>query len=293
MTTIATHSGKFHADDIFAVAVLEIVLDGDVEVIRTRDSEEIKRADYVVDVGHVYDPDKKMFDHHQEGGAGERKNGIPYASFGLVWKQYGEEICGSRKIADIIDEVLAQPIDAADNGIKIDTPIHENLHSYGIHDIVLAYRPTWKESNELYDERFNFLVSLAVKLLEREIAVVKDRVLGWEEVERAYQSVEDKRIIILDEKLPWQECLINKKEPLIVVEPASSEGWHAEATIKSKDDWFERRVYFPEAWAGKRDEELQRASGITDAVFAHRGRFLVVAESKHGALELAKKAVGL
>jgi uncharacterized UPF0160 family protein len=47
---IATHSGKFHADDVWAVAVLDVVFPGS-ELVRTRDPETIRRAVFAVDVG--------------------------------------------------------------------------------------------------------------------------------------------------------------------------------------------------------------------------------------------------
>ena len=51
-TLIATHSGSFHADDVFGVAVLA-ALSPDHRIVRTRDPQEIAPADFVVDVGGV------------------------------------------------------------------------------------------------------------------------------------------------------------------------------------------------------------------------------------------------
>ena len=48
----------------------------------------------------------------------------------------------------------------------------------------------------------------------------------------------------------------------------------------------------PEGWAGLRDKELARVTGVSDAVFAHRNRFMAVAKSKEGAIALAKLALG-
>jgi len=48
--TIITHDGKFHADDVFAVAAL-LILNKDAKVVRTRDSRVILGGDIVVDVG--------------------------------------------------------------------------------------------------------------------------------------------------------------------------------------------------------------------------------------------------
>ena len=47
---VATHNGKFHADDVFAVATLSLVFASEIQVCRTRDEVTIATADIVVDV---------------------------------------------------------------------------------------------------------------------------------------------------------------------------------------------------------------------------------------------------
>ena len=63
---IATHNGKFHADEVFAISLLRrLERFADAEIIRTRDTELLKTADVVVDVGGQYDPSTHRYDHHQ------------------------------------------------------------------------------------------------------------------------------------------------------------------------------------------------------------------------------------
>ena len=81
----STHDGRFHADEIFALAVLKLIFP-DLGITRSRDEIIYKNADIIVDVGHVYEPENLIFDHHQRGFLLKRESGIPYASFGLVWK---------------------------------------------------------------------------------------------------------------------------------------------------------------------------------------------------------------
>jgi hypothetical protein len=50
-----THDGPFHADDVFADAVLRAARD-DVRLTRSRDPAVIADADLVFDVGGSYDP---------------------------------------------------------------------------------------------------------------------------------------------------------------------------------------------------------------------------------------------
>jgi len=61
--TVCTHSGEFHADDVFAVAILKLVF-GDINIVRSRDKTKIAEADIVVDVGEIYDKNENRFDHH-------------------------------------------------------------------------------------------------------------------------------------------------------------------------------------------------------------------------------------
>jgi uncharacterized UPF0160 family protein len=282
-----THNSTFHADDLFATATLSILNKGNIKVIRTRDLKIIKNADYVYDVGGIYDSSINRFDHHQKGGAGIRKNGIPYASFGLVWKTYGEEICGSKEVSDKIEEKLVESIDANDNGINL-FDLKGEVPPYTIQDLLFCFRPSWKEEPG-YDKVFMELVPIAVKIISREIIRTRDEFEANNIVNKAYEESKDKRIIVLDGHYPWGDVLDQYKEVLYVVSVKSGL-WRVEAVRKEKYN-FETRKPFPEIWAGKRDRELVEVTGVSDATFCHNGRFLAVALSKEGAIELARKAL--
>jgi len=290
--TIATHSGNFHLDDICAVATLQLLLaDEEVNVVRTREEKKIADADYVVDVGGTYDPTVNRFDHHQEGFSESRENGIVYASFGLVWKEYGETLCGSTEVADIVDERLVQSIDALDNGIQLSEPKMEGVYEYSLHSAVSAFRPTWKEDEALADERFQTLVTTARELISREIQTAKDWHEGVQHTQSIYEHAKDKRIIILDKRYPWKKILAEKPEPLYVVYPGRVRGYWRVKTVSDSPYDFKNRKPLPKAWAGKRDEALQKVTGVDTAVFSHNERFLIVAKEKEDALQLAKKAL--
>lgn len=287
---IVVHDGKFHADDLFAAAALRMYLKGDCTIVRTRDQKEIDFAEYVIDVGGVYDPGQKRFDHHQKGGAGIRSNGIPYASFGLVWRKYGEEICGDAKIAERIDAKLVCPIDADDNGFSIVQSTNA-VTPYGLQGVLYSMRPTWKEDQSMYDASFMELLSFAEKLITREIIIARDALEAENLVEAAYQNALDKRCIELDKNYPFKEALTAHPEPLYVVSPRSGDTkWKVECVPKNSFG-FENRKSLPEAWAGLRDTDLARISGVPDAIFCHNGRFLCVAKTKEGAWALAKLAL--
>ena len=92
---LATHSGKFHCDEVFAYAVLRLALGlaqpgEDHVLLRTRKPELIETASIVWDVGFAFDAAANRFDHHQRG-APVRADGTPFSSAGLVWQAYGEK----------------------------------------------------------------------------------------------------------------------------------------------------------------------------------------------------------
>ncbi len=293
MTTIVTHNGNYHCDDIFAVATLCLFLGEDVpvEIIRTRDEDIIKKADFVVDVGGYYDENKKVFDHHQNGGAGKRDNGVPYASFGLVWKEYSYELCGDEDVVEELDRKIVQFIDAEDNGVKISKNLFDNIDVYSIHEFFLSFSPTWDEEDVDIDSIFNKCVYIAKEVLKREIKIIKDNKKAEKFVKESYENSKDKRVVVLDRYYPWKDLLTSFSEPLLVIYPSfENSSWHVQAVPKEANI-FESRLSFPQSWAGKRDSELVEATGVKDALFCHNKVFLAVAGSKEGALLLAKKAL--
>ncbi len=54
---------------------------------------------------------------------------------------------------------------------------------------------------------------------------------------------------------------------------------------------FANRKALPEAWAGLQAAELAAVTGVEDAVFCHGARFLAVARSRDGILELVRQAL--
>lgn len=290
--TIVVHSGNFHVDDIFAVATLQIMLgkDTEVSVVRTRDMHEVEKSDYVVDVGWVYDPVRKRFDHHQVGGAGARPNGIPYAAFGLVWKEYGEKICGNWKVAGKIDDFLVQTVDAVDNGVELSQEIIKGVHPYDIVNFFDAFNPDWPEKDQDEDVIFMQMVSIAKLLLEREIIKTKDKIKAREMVEKLYDTNPDKRLIIMDQGYSFQETLSKYPEPLFAVFPRDEIIWLIH-TIRDDANTFKSRKDLPKSWAGKRDKELEEATGVVGANFCHPGRFIAGAETKEAILKMAEIAL--
>lgn len=290
---LVTHNGRFHADDIFACAVLQILLDAEnaeYEIIRTRDTNIISGGDFVFDVGGEYDPARKRFDHHQEGRAGARENGVYYSSLGLIWKEYGSKIAGSKEAADLIEHSLVESIDAGDNGIETYQSIEGRPLPILIQSVFSNFMPTWKEEVGMTYDSFITLAGWAKEIMLREIKNAQDLLEASKAMDEIYTTTPDKRLLILDKRYPWEMLTLKYPEPLyVIVQPAGGD-WKLEAVFV-KEGTFERRAYLPEAWAGKIGEEMGKASGVSDAIFCHNGRQLAIAKSKEGVLALAKLAL--
>ncbi|MBT8438599.1 MAG: MYG1 family protein, partial [Gammaproteobacteria bacterium] len=199
--TIATHNGIFHADDVFSIATLKKIFTS-VNLVRTRDSEIIAEADIVVDVGGQYDADTNRFDHHQRDGAGERKNGIPYSSFGLIWKKFGLQICaGEQAVADAIDAGLVSTIDAIDCG-----HVEGVAEGISLSQTISMFNPSWEEGDDI-DRCFDEAVVFASRILERFMASAKGSVKAKEIVAKAIETAEDPRVIVLEKFTPWKRTV--------------------------------------------------------------------------------------
>jgi len=290
---VAVHDGDFHADDVFAVAILSFYLNKPLKIFRTRDEKILSKMDYNLDVGRFYNPKERKFDHHQEGWSEKRANGILYATSGLVWKEFGAKITGNVDVAQKIDEKIIQTIDAEDNGIEIAKSIFENVMPFCVSDYVYDLNPTWTEKNLDSLKLFLDAVEEAKKILKREIKKAQDCVLGAKKIKEIYTKTENKRILILDDNYAWKKIVSLLPETLFVIqETKENKSWRIKS-VGLNGSQFKYKIYFPESWAGKSGETLAKISGISDAAFCHNGRFMAVAKSKEGAIKLAKLAIEL
>lgn len=288
MKIVAVHNRNFHADDVFAIAILRLVYPK-VKVIRTRDEDKLKQADARVDVGLKYNADNLDFDHHQKGGAGERENGVPYASAGLIWKHYGKKLVSSQEIFEVIDKKIIQFIDANDSGLN--THEVKNISLYTVAEFIRGLNPPWSnQSEKLFDPYFEEAVSIVTKLLEREIesaeGVAKVRRILKEKI-----SKNKKEYLLLDEFLPWKEVLVNESNlKFIVYHDPIEKHWVVRAIPVSLDS-FTNRKDLPKAWAGLSNEELERVSGVKGAKFCHNMLFTALAYSKEASIKMVELAL--
>jgi uncharacterized UPF0160 family protein len=301
---IATHPGCHHADDVFGVAVLQLVFPNN-QVIRTRDSQLIEDAHFAVDVGGVWDAQFGQFDHHQKGFAGARANGVVYASAGLVWSAYGAH-CVSPwarylnpksllEIVQSIDEELVQHLDRADTGAAMGAP-----GLFGWAALLSQFNSTWLEESclpalareELKFRNFAVAVERAKELILRIMADKVSEAAAANLVRNSIRVADGRVLVLGGAGMPWINVVCKEMpDVLFVLYPDSTDNQYQVRTVPVAPDSFEARADLPAAWAGLRDADLAEVSGVVDAAFCHNARFIGGAYSLAGAQKMAELAL--
>lgn len=261
-----THAGKFHADDVFSAALLRY-LNPQITFLR---GYEVPQGF----TGIVFDIGGGPFDHHQKGSP-VRENGVPYASFGLLWRQVGEGLLGKRD-AKRFDEGFIQPLDQDDN-----TGCGNQIAG-----IISAYNPLWDEPA---DETacFEQAVEFALVILRKKFAVFLSVQRAAQEVGAALAKAKD-GIVIMERYAPWKQRLIPSRARFVIF--PSQRGGYCAQTVPQAFGRQDLRVPFPEAWAGASEQELPAISGIETLRFCHIGRFMVTTGTLEDAVAACKAA---
>ncbi len=293
MLAVATHSGTFHADDVFAYAVLRAATRGELTLTRSRDETVLAGADLLFDVGGVCDPERRRYDHHMRDKP-LRADGIPFSSLGLIWQDFGraalETLCPgiSPVEADavwrMLDQGLIRDIDISDNGAAPSGPAHVAL-------LLESWNPFYTEPARGETEAYLEAVEMAERILRRSCAQAHASVQATDMVAEAARTAADPRILTLDIKVPWEDAVFDLAltAVLYIVRPAGA-AWSVNAMPPQRGSFAQRKP-LPDAWAGLRDAGMAAVTGVADATFCHPARFVCGAKSRAGALALARLAV--
>ncbi|CAB3398488.1 unnamed protein product [Caenorhabditis bovis] len=321
---IGTHSGKFHCDESFACFMLKKLPEfKNHKIVRSRDPVELAKCDIVVDVGGVYDHEKKRYDHHQRGFTHTMKSlsklqfDTKLSSAGLIYAHYGKDVI--REILEhkveptTIDlfyhrlyENFVEAIDAIDNGI----PQYDGVPRYhcpgNLSSRTGQFNPHWNETDVDADERFEQAMQFIGAEFERSVKYLANvwwpaREIIETAVERRFENDESGRIILIENGgCPWKEHffdieadnnLIGERITYILFQDTTNHSWRVQAIPTDKNAAFENRLPLPTAWRGLRDSELSKESGIDGGIFVHISGFIGGNATKEGALEMARKAL--
>jgi len=295
---IGTHSGPFHADDVFACAALLAAFPGgeqDHEIVRTRDATILASCDAVVDVGGEYDPTRLRLDHHQGSFKRSYPNGIKLSSFGLVWELVGEKVCGGQAAAALVCNRLVMPIDASDNGQPLGeggTSRFEGVHAQTLSALIGGFNPPWTASPTLatFDACFLRALDFARDILANFVGEAQAEGGDALQVEVAKATRLSHTTMVLRRYAPVMN-LLSECDPVVerVIFQAPDGSWMVQAIPVAPGSFTCRRP-LPQAWAGLRDADFVAKTRVVDAIFAHKELFICGARSREGAIALAKLA---
>lgn len=261
-STALTHSGKFHADDVFSAALLKIIYP-DITIQR-RNSVPKDYGGLVFDIGHG------KYDHHQVGSP-IRDNGIPYAAFGLLWNTYGETILSKREAKEF-DEDFVQPLDLNDNtGV-------ENMLS----DVIKSFNPVWNSENDS-QKAFDNACSIAKTIIEKQFEKLISESKALEYIGQALDEATN-GIMVLDKYVPWEKAIKDSKIKYVIF-PSLRCGYNIQAVSE--------KYNFPEFWRGLNEDELVDLTEIPSITFCHKSGFLCSTNSLEDAKQLCVKSLSL
>lgn len=282
---VATHDGNFHTDEIFAIAILKLIYPK-IKIVRTRNKKALNKAEIKVDIGRKYCPKKGYFDHHQEDFK-EKRNNIPYASAGLIWRNFGNKLAKNKDSFNYIDEILIQPIDAHDSGVEIYNT--KTIQPYTIDSIISSFRLSWKKKKLNQNKEFKRAVFFATELLKREIDLANDTVDTIKAIKKAISKSNKEYLVLEYSRMPWKKIVSEYPNIKLVVHP-DSKNWAVEGVPIVYGN-FKIKKELPRDWADLEGKELAKKTGVKDAIFCHKNLFFAIAKSKEGAIRLTELAL--
>jgi len=281
--SFGVHDGSFHADDVTACALLLYfdLIDKD-KIIRTRSYAKLDTCEFVCDVGGIYDPSKKRFDHHQATYEGV------LSSAGMICQYLNEEKVIPDTLFEYLKERFIHGVDEVDNGIRFPPYGHADFSAVVANFIPISYEAT----DEEMDEAFFNAVEFALGFIEKQVK-------KYQYLEQCKETVSEVmgmmgECLIFDKKLPWLEpffALGGDNHPAKFVIMPSGNHWKLRGVPPTYEKRMEVRNPLPEKWAGKLREELVKESNIDGAIFCHKGRFISVWKTKEDALRALKIAL--
>jgi len=277
LKSFGTHNGSFHADEVTACSLLLLFgrIDRD-KINRTRDPSLLEKCEYVCDVGGIYDPAKKRFDHHQADYKG------PMSSAGMTLLYLRDEGSLSSHLYEHLNRSLVLGVDAHDNGVAKLEPGITSFSQIVSNFLPIKYDSSDDEMNLSFFQAVDFVVGHLTRLLAR----IDYMHACQETVKEKMSSRSD--VLIFDESLPWMENFFElggEKHPAQYVIMPSGQHWKLRGIPPSMSERMKVRKPLPETWAGIRDAELQKLSGVSGAIFCHKGRFISIWETKEDAIQ--------
>jgi len=280
LRSIGIHDGSFHADEVTACALLILfdLVDRN-KILRSRNQVDLDECEYVCDVGGIYNPLIKRFDHHQVDYIGEM------SSAGMILKYLHDEDVIDKGIFSYFKDHLVDGVDAIDNGRDQPKTGHASFSSVIANFMPVSYLATPEEVERAFYSALAFTVDHLTRLLDRYQYIVE--CAGF--VKEAMAANSD--VLQFDEPMPWMEAFFEyggEEHPAQFLIMPAKEHWKLRGIPPNLADRMNVRSPLPKEWAGLLGDALKKASEIPGAIFCHKGQFISIWETKADALKALK-----
>lgn len=281
--SVGIHDGAFHADEVTACALLYVtgLIDRD-KIIRTRNPEILATCEFVCDVGGIYQPEEKRFDHHQAEYQGS------LSSAGMVLLYLKEKGYFTVEEFRFFNDSLVRGVDAHDNGHVLQELGWCSFSHVIANFTPFAYDATGEELTKAFFIAFDFTVGHLQRMRAR-----FEYNRECQEIVRG-KMADYRTCLIFDYPIPWIDSFFAlsgvNHSALFVIMPAG-EHWKLRGIPPDDAHRMQVRIPLPQEWAGLLGKELEETTGIQGAIFCHKGRFTSVWETKKSALEALKRVL--
>lgn len=280
---LVTHDGPFHADEVLAVAYIDMIYHSSLPLCRTRDQETINRLSReghaIIDVGGVDDDQKLRFDHHQPS-FNKQRDGIKLSSFGLVYssesfRQQAIQYFGSQENYEKFYDSIVREIDAIDNG---HFPKYQTNYQF---NATIGQMISFHNSLDYsQNERFNLAVDFAMRAIEiiaRNIRHNSDQEkLAVDYINTSAKWILNDKVCVIDTEVKMKDIhKVAKKVKdscLLAIYPGGS----------ANDQWNIRICT---------DLKINPDLKTDDILFIHNAGFVAAAKTKESAIILATRYI--
>ena len=275
---IAVHNGVMHADDLIFVSLIKKEYYGiPIKIIRTRDEQELNKADIIGDVGLKYDG-VRWFDHHQTS-VPTYSNGIKMSACGLYLKSMKSLTEEEKQY--LLNKALYS-VQANDNGqnlIDLNINLPANPFSF-----VTLLNNNWKIGvyNKQQDNAFHNALFMVQEILDRLIINAQLNIKVKEQIKTAVERWQSD-IIDIGDYCPWNEEIININNgiPIFkIVMYRSDDNQYCVQTVNKAIDSYDSWVSIP--------EDVSKLEGF---LFRHKSGFLAKFNNYDSAYQAATLAI--
>jgi uncharacterized UPF0160 family protein len=227
---IVTHDGQFHADEVFATAMLYRIFKR-IDLTRTRDEQYLKKSlsnpdVIVIDVGAEYNRKNNNFDHHQDMSL-KSAAGLIFDAFGNRLGLDDLELSYFAKFIDAIDA-----IDTNRNNIYVLwNTLPEGFRNFS--SLISGFNRD-VSANEVQREQFFFALDFASIVLQNEIfsarqkavsereyadrVILPNNVAVFEKFSTVWKDKSDHQFAVMPHHTGWQ---ILTRDSFVAVIPES------------------------------------------------------------------------